>query len=321
MPKPEVIIAMPAADKKNYIIAVLACTTLAGAGLLVQARAQLAEARRAPKLQLTQTDFVTTAAPTLISAPSLPIAAESPLMPAPVGATTQPPVTPTEAEGSRSQRGALMAAQMAKLMQDPEFTEAWKIQLGARIEQRYGELFRQLNLSPERSAQLTALLMERESAGRDVWATAAAKGINPRQAREELDLISADLRAEVDANIERAFGPQIATALETYSASSAPRSAVNTLSQTFASKGQPLNSYQSQQLMRVIAETGQPSGRNSMRLTEATITQASGFLSTGQVAALQKELTVQTANEVVEKKTRAAREAAGGGGGGWRRDD
>lgn len=314
---------MPSSDPKNYAIAFLACTTLAGAGLLIQTRQQLADARKAPSVQVTQSKFVTAAAPAPVQSPSAAPATE----PAPVLASLAAPEerieTPPEAGANRAQRGAQIAAQMSALLQDPEFTEAWKIQQEARIEQRYGDLFRLLNLSPERTAELTALLVERENAGREVWASAAAQGVNPREARDELQQLSASLQAEVDATIESSFGAQTITALDVYNSTRAQRNAVSTLGQTFASSGQPLSSYQSQQLTRVITETGQPSGRNNIRITEATIAQAASFLSNDQLANLKKSYAVQRANDVVEQKTRAAREAAGigGGGGGWRRDN
>lgn len=300
---------MPASDKKNFVIAFLACTTLAGAGLLIHTRQQLADARNAPKLQVTRTEVTTSAAPapivaTPISTPAL--AEETP---------SQENNPPTEREGGpgqwggRGQRGG--GAQMAELMKDPEFAAAWKLEQTARIEQRYGALFQDLDLPADQQAKLTALLVERENAGRDVWASAREQGLDPRDpaAREQLSTLTADLQAEVDANIEAALGTSVFAALDQYTSTTAQRNTVNTINQSLTYGGQPLNSAQSKQLTTILAETGTQSGRNTL-ITDATLTRAAGVLTNAQLATLKKIQAQQQAEQLVQAKMRAARDAA-----------
>ena len=318
---------MASSDKKNFVIAFLACTTLAGAGLLVHTRQQLADARdTSKKIQVTKTEIKTAAAPaaivaTPISTPAL--AEETP---------NQENNPPQEREGGpgqgRGQRGGggNFGAQMAELLKDPEFAAAWKTQQLARIEQRYGALFQDLNLPPDQQAKLTALLAERENAGRDVWASAREQGLDPRDpaAREQLRTLTNDLQAEVDANIEAALGASVVTALDQYNSTGAQRNTVNDINQSLTYGGQPLNSAQTKQLTQILAATGTQQGRNTL-ITDATITQAAGVLTNVQLNALKKLKSQQEAEQLVQTKMREARDAAraanGNNGGGNRNRD
>ncbi|MBC8010962.1 MAG: hypothetical protein H7067_12795 [Burkholderiales bacterium] len=304
---------MPSSDKKNLVIAFLACTTLAGAGLLVHTRQQLADARNAPTLQVTRTEVKTAAAPA-------PIVATPIATPALADETPNLDNTPNDRpEGGPSQwggrgnrgGGAQMAAQMAELMKDPEFAAAWKLEQTARIEQRYGALFQDLKLPPDQQAKLTALLVERENAGRDVFLSAREQGLDPRDpaAREQLRTLTADLQAEVDANIEASVGASVVTALDQYNATGAQRNTVNTINQSLTYGGQPLNSAQSKQLTTILAATGTQAGRNTL-ITDATLTQAAGVLTNAQLTALKKVKAQQEAEQLVQTKMREARDAA-----------
>lgn len=309
---------------KNYAIAFLACTTLGGAALVVHSRQQLADALNAPSLQVMRSEFSTAAAPAPLIA-SAEVISEIPA----VSEVAENPETAQEnpaenrdggGAGGGGNRGAQFAAEMAVLLEDPEFNEAWKIQQEARIESRYGALFKDLNLPPDQLASLKTLLVERENVGREVWMTAPSLGLNPRESRDQLRELTAEFQAEVDANIANTVGPNAMAALRDYNNSSSPRSTVATIGQRLSNYGQPLNESQSRQLVTILAETGTRQGRTTL-ITAATITRATGILSNTQLNQLKAEQAVQQANLVVEAKTRAAREAAGwsGRGGDQRR--
>jgi hypothetical protein len=309
---------MPATDKKNLALAFLLCTTLGTGAMLVHTRQQLADARKAPSLQVTRSEFQAPAAP------AAPATASSTATP-PKDEPTESPATPPENAapgGNGAARGARFATRMAELMKDPDFAEAWKIQQAARIDERYGALFKQLNLAPDKLAALKALLVERENAGREVFASAAASGLDPRKQenREQLRKLSEDLRNEVNANIKATVGDTTYAALDAYQATGPQRNAVKDFAETLSYSGAPLSSAQSEQLTKILTETGKKSGRDVL-VTEATITRATGVLSSTQVEALKQLQTEQQAQIVVEEKMRALREEAagfGGGGGGNR---
>ena len=311
---------MPSLDKKNLALAFLLCTTLGTGAMLVHTRQQLADARNAPSLQVTKSEFQAPAAPA--SAPAAEVAAApAPAAPARDEVADRPPAPPDGAAqaGPGGGRGARFAARMAELMKDPDFAEAWKIQQEARIEERYGALFKQLNLPPEKLAALKALLIERENAGREVFATAAASGLDPRnqENREQLRKLSEDLRDEVNANIKSTLGDNVAEAIDSYQATGPQRNLVNNFAGRLGNSGTPLTPSKSQQLTQILAETGKQSGRTVL-ITEATIARATGVLSYNEVEELKQLQTEQQANIVVEEKTRSLREEAGGGNrGNW----
>lgn len=306
---------MPSLDKKNLVLAFLLCTTLGTSAMLVHTRRQLADARQAPSLQVTQSEFHAPSAPAVaeVSAASTPPPAKEK---EPESRPLAPERNSSEGNGGAN-RGARFAARMAELMKDPDFAEAWKIQQTARIEDRYGALFRQLNLPPDKLAALKALLIERENAGREVFASAAASGLDPRKQenREELRKLSDDLRNEVNANIKATLGDNVYASLENYQATGPQRNAVNDFAEKLTYSGAPLSSAQSEQLTKILTETGKQSGREVL-VTEATINRAAGVLSSAQVDALKQLQTEQQAQIVVEEKMRALREEAGYGGGG-----
>jgi hypothetical protein len=296
---------------KNYAIALLACTTLGAGAYALHTRQRLADALQAPSLQVTRSEFTTAAAPAPIVAP-----APAPAAPAPEAREIEAIAERMEAgpgeggPGQRGQRGGgQFAAQMAALMEDPEFTAAWKIQQEARIERRYGALFKDLNLPPDQLASLKTLLAERENVAREVWATAPSQGINPREDRDQIRALTAELQAEVDANIKNTVGPNVLEAIGDYDRTTAPRVTVNDLVPVLQNSGNPLNESQTKQLTKILAETGQQQGRTTL-ITDATLTSAAGILTNAQLEQLKAQQEVQKANILIEAKMRAARDAA-----------
>jgi hypothetical protein len=286
--------------------------TSVGLGIqLYQARQQLAEARRAPGLEVKRTEIHTAGAPAPIVSPATATNSPATSLPDPIAELTGEggPGGPGNRGGPGG--GARFAAQMAELLKDPEFAAAWKTDQEARIEERYGALFKQLNLPPDQLAAFKALLIDRENAGRDVWTLAREQGLNPRDpaARDQLRQLTSDLQAEVDGNIEAKFGAGLVTKLDAYNSSAPQRNTVNTLNQRLVSAGQPLNDNQSQMLTRILADTGTPS-RGGVLITDATIARAQGVLMPSQVDSLKKLQAEQRARQLIADRTRAAREQA-----------
>lgn len=316
-------------NTKNIAIIFLAASTLGLGVQLFHTRQQLAEARKAPSLQVKRSDITVASAPKPIVAPEAK---------APVADNAQdgPPGPPDNGpgggpgNGGRGGRGGF-GQQMAELLKDPEFAAAMKIEQEARIEQRYGALFKQLNLPANKLAEFKAMLAERENAMRDVMASAAAQGLNPRDNRDELRKLAADMQAEVDNNIKSSFGDAVLSSLNNYNSSGPQRATVNDINQRLTYAGQPLNDTQSQMLTTILAETGQQNGGgqggrfngggfggfggfggggNSVLITDATIARAQGVLMPSQVDALKKLQTEQQAQQLLQNKMREARDKA-----------
>ncbi len=298
---------------KNLTIAFLALTTLGGAAMVVQARRELAALRAAPTLQVTRSEFTAPAAPAALPAAPAAVAQAEALVAEPAERPQDGPGAGQRGERGGPGGGGRFMAQMAELMKDPEFAAAWKLEQEARIDQRYGSLFAQLNLPPDKLAALRELLAERENAGREVFASAVAQGLNPREARDQLRELAGELEAEVDANISTTLGAHVLDSIKSYNNSAPQRNVVNDLSQRLVATGQTLNSSQSTALTQVLAETAEQNGR-SVTITDATIARAQGVLTPAQVDTLRSLQAEQQARAIIETKMRAAREASGQGG-------
>lgn len=306
-------------NTKNIAIIFLAASTLGLGVQLFHTRQQLADARKAPSLQVKRTDVSVAAAPKPIVAAETRAPAEN--------AENAPETPPENGQGGPGPGGGRggrnFGQQMAELLKDPDFAAAMKVEQEARIEQRYGALFKQLNLPPEKLAELKSMLAERENAMRDVMATAAAQGLNPRDNRDELRKLTSEMQAEIDNNIKTSFGDGVVNALSGYNATTAQRTTVNDLNQRLGYAAQPLNDNQAKMLTSILTETGQASnqggqggpggqwGRNNgVLITDATITRAQGVLMPSQVEVLKKMQAEQQAQQVMQTKMREAREKA-----------
>ena len=296
-------------NAKNLTIAFLALATLGLSVQLYHTRQQLADARKAPALEVKRSEIKVVAAPVAAPKPAVAVApTEAPAAEIPFAGAEDNRGGPGGARGPFG-RGGRFGAQMAELMKDPEFAAAMKVEQESRIGQRYGALFKQLNLPANQLASLKTLLVERENVGREVWASAPAQGLNPRENRDQLRQLAADLQAEVDNNIKTTLGESVLTAISWYNSSSPQRATVNDLSQKLSLSGQPLNDAQSQMMTNILAETGQQAGRNTL-VTDNTIARAQGVLMPSQVEALKKLQAEQQAQQLIQTKMNAAREQA-----------
>lgn len=302
-------------NSKNYLIAFLACTTLAAVGFALQQRQLLAEAKAAPTLKITQSNFGPR--PTQPLTDPKPAAAPSPApsdeSSAPLLSDAAPSADGRPAGGGPGQGRGNWGARMAELMKDPEFVAAMKVEQEARIDQRYGDLFKQLNLPADKLAALKTLLADRENARRDVWATAMSQGLDPRnqENRDKLRELTNQMQAEVDNSIKTSLGEATYAQLQAYNSSQPQRATIGTLNQKLAITGQPLSDSQSQQLTRILSETGTVTGRNVL-ITDQTISVAKGVLMPSQVAQLEKLKAEQAAQQLIESKTRGANGNGGG---------
>jgi len=295
-------------NTKNIAIVFLAATTLGLGVQLYNTRQKLTDALNAPSLQVKRSEVTVAAAPAPV------VSAAPATTAAPAEAQQDNNFGPPDGQGGPGNFGGRgggrgFGQQMAELMKDPEVAAAMKLEQEARIEQRYAGLFKQLNLPAEKIAELKSMLAERENAMRDVMATAAAQGLNPRESRDELRQLAADMQAEVDNSIKNTFGESVLSSLDTYNNTAPQRATINDLSQKLVYSSQPLNDTQSQMLTNILAETGQQNGRTTL-ITDATITRAQGVLMPSQVAALQKLQAEQQAQQLLQTKMREAREKA-----------
>ncbi len=283
---------------KNQLIIFLALTSLAGAGIALHQHRKLVDLQNNGQLTVINTTTKAVVPKAYLDSPATkPDSTET--------ASGDELVAAAEASTQRqdrSTRGAEMAAKMAELMKDPDFVAALQIQQRARLDNRYADLFKKLNLPPAQLAALQDLLIERQNAWQDVMASARETGLDPRENRDQLREMTQSLQAEVDASIKAQLGDATYDAYQQYDATQSQRSLVNQLNQKLTYSGTALGSSQSDQLVNIIASNGGT-------LNEQTINLARGLLTSDQVTALEQIYSEQAASALIREKT-------GGGGGG-----
>ena len=138
-------------------------------------------------------------------------------------------------------------------MARPEVQALLTAQQRAAIEARYDPLFRKLNLSPEQSAKLTALLADRGNTRRDVEDAARAQGIDPRQNPEAFRQLLGDAQAVLDAGIKSVIGDSGFAQLATFEQTLPQRNLVDQLQQRLVHTNVPLTPAQTEQLVQILA--------------------------------------------------------------------
>lgn len=278
---------------KNQAIAFLAVTTAAGAGLAIHQHRQIAELERSVQVTVINSSETTAAPKAYLSSSPRPAAPAEITIPALPG--DEEPASEGEGRGPRDGNRGNWTARMNELMQDPDFVAAWQIQQRSRLDGRYADLFKQLNLAPAQLARLQDLLTERQNVWRDVMVSARESGLDPRENRDQLREMASQLQSEVDATIKSELGDSIYSAYQQYDSTQSQRGVVSQLNRKLSYSGTQLGEAQSQQLVNIIASNGG-------QLNQQTINLSRGLLTADQVAALEQIYSEQSAAALVREK-------------------
>jgi hypothetical protein len=276
------------------------------------------------------------------------------------GDVAETPEGATDTAGARGGRRGLanitpeQRAALQALMQDPKVQALMSIQAKAALQARYAALIKNLNLSPDQSAQLVSQLADRQSAQQDARQAAQAQGINPRTDPQGFQSLVATAQAQANDAIKATIGDAGFAALQQYDQTMPQRTLVNQI-QSQLSYSAPLTADQSEQLIQVLAANagqgggggrggggfgggggggmgalaamagggggfgggfgGGGFGGNTPQITQAAIVQAQNFLSPVQVQALQQLQQTQQAQNQLQQVIRQTVGIGGGGGG------
>lgn len=213
-------------------------------------------------------------------------------------------------------------SRMNSLMNDPQFVAAMQAQQRARLDGRYADLFRKLNLPPAQVDELKALLAERQTARMDVMAAARSEGLNGRDNREELRMLMEQTEAEIDAGIRDLLGDSGFAQYQQYEQTAPQRAVVNQLETRLSYSSVPLTRAQSDALVNLLAEAIPAAGNgNGPRyragpggpaafagglapITDQVIQRAQGVLAPAQVEALREIQDQQAAQRQVAELMR-----------------
>jgi hypothetical protein len=233
-------------------------------------------------------------------------------------------------EGPR--RGGRFGA-FAQMSGNPEFQKLLTLQMKGRIVQTYAPLFKTLNLSPEQLTQFQGLLADKQQAMMDVMQAAREQGISPRSDPDGFKALVNQAVSQSDASIQQALGDGAYQQYQQYQQSLPERNVVNSLQQSLSYTQTPLTDDQANQMIGLLQQTqpqragngtagttnggdGGPgimalvNGGGTARVTDDSLTQASGVLSAPQVSALQQIQQQQQAQQQMQQMMRAANQGA-----------
>lgn len=199
---------------------------------------------------------------------------------------------------------------LATLLDNPEFNKLWTAQQKAGLDTRYAALFKSLNLSPADLDRFKSLLVEKQNALLDVVGAVRDQGLNPRNPDDRAQIASLlqAAQAQVDSTIRQTLGDAQFSQYQNYEQTLPQRNLVNQLAQTLSYTGAPLQAYQVDQLVNILAANtsaknqaagawmaaagpmfvGALNSRNSPPITDAAVAQAQSVLTPPQLAALQE---------------------------------
>lgn len=126
------------------------------------------------------------------------------------------------------------------------------------LDQRYGGLFRQLRLSPAELDRLKDLLAERQMSGLDVMRAAQSQGMNLAGDPSGLAKLMSQAQSEVDNSIRSLIGDQRFEQYQDFNQNIGAYSLLDQIERRLSYTNAPLQSTQSEALLRVLVETSPP---------------------------------------------------------------
>jgi hypothetical protein len=242
------------------------------------------------------------------------------------GATVQanrPEGEPAMELPSPAEIAASGLGRLPQLLENPEAQRLMAMQQRSALDQRYGALFRYLNLPPAQLERLKDLLVERQTAAMDVLAAARSQGLNNRENRGEIRSLLEAAQSEVDDGIRALLGESDYQRYQYYNSTQPQRAAVGRLEQRLSYSPLPLTSTQSEQLVQLLAN--QPSSNSSRVparpglagmfggqaavISDEAVTQAATILSPVQLEALRQ---LQAEQQAQARLGQLVRETRGG---------
>lgn len=308
---------------KNYVIFLLACTTLGAGYVAWQQHREVARLRAtAPADQhraeaRRRTWNAGTAADSAKAAPA-------------------PGEKPAAANPDGFRRGDRAFNQVMQVLDNPDYQTLMNLTQKGMLDGRYAALFKQLKLTPQQLEQFKEYLVDKQTAVMDVLAAARAQGLDMRNDGEAIRTMMKATQDEIDGNIRTALGDTAYAAYQDYERTLPTRNVIGQLETRLSYSGTPLTESQNQEMVRILAETGEPGRVPAIRtatpavsigggpganpqmgaaiaiasgggvlITDATVDRSRTVLAPDQVAALQEVQQEQQAAQQLGRTMRA----------------
>ncbi len=248
------------ASRPNFLVVLLAATTLAGGALAWREYRELDAARAAAnpagdaalRRQLAAAEArVRELEDRLAARPAGDAAAEN----APRASTA---VAPGAAQGRGF--GGRGGADFRAVLDSPLGQRVQQAQQKLALDSRYAALFKNLNLPADKLDQFKTLLLEKQTSVQDVFAAAEQQGLDPRTSRDQMRQLIANAQNEIDGSIKSLLGADGYAQYEQFQQTQPQRTLVNQLQQSLSYTAAPLSAAQADQLVQILAANA-PAGR------------------------------------------------------------
>lgn len=170
------------------------------------------------------------------------------------------PATPGAGRGGRfdPRRDTAQMLAMRELVAKPEVQALISREQRSNVEIRYAALFKALNLPPDQTEKVKALLVERLATAQDVLTAAFDQGVNPRENADDLRKLMTDAQNDINRSIRSVIGEQGFAQLGTYEQTLPQRAVVNELQLRLSATDVPLSPSQAEQLVQILAANPAP---------------------------------------------------------------
>lgn len=258
------------ASYKNYLIAFLSLTTVAGAYLAWHQSREVSGLRQTAAATENQSELRKRVWDAEKRVQSLESQLASAREAKPAGAATPTAPAPADAPNRRAPEAFL------KMLENPEYQKLMAIQQRAMLDSRYAALFKKLKLSPRQLEQFKHLLVEWQASMMDLMPAARAQGLDPRTDPEAFRQLAASIRSEIDENIKTTLGENAYSEYRDFEKTASYRHVVTQLEQRLSYGGTPLGETQNQQLLQIIAETNKPAAGNASATAPGNVVAIAG---------------------------------------------
>ncbi len=246
---------------KNYLLVILACTTLGGAAYAWKQYQELIALRAAALGSDERSDLqkrlwaaekrAKDLADQLAAARSR-VGGDEAL--AENGEPADPAASGRGDRRTRNPGGPGGFGNVLNALQKPETQRLIALQQKAQLDSRYAALFKGLNLSPAQLEKFKNLLVERQTSMMDVMTAAREQGVDPRADPQGFRQLVAGTQAEIDASIKTALGDTAYAQYKDFEKTMPQRATTDQLGQRLSYTSTPLTAEQSASMVKILAQ-------------------------------------------------------------------
>lgn len=171
---------------------------------------------------------------------------------APEAAAAVSPAAPGAPAAPGQTASADFGKALGKMFTDPEMKKMMRQQQGMAVRMMYGDLARELNLSPQEADQVMSLLADRQMEMSE-RGMAALNGGKDGQPAEEAGKGIVELKSKYDAQLQTLLGDRY-PGFQEFDKTIGDRAILQQYQQQFAGSGQPLSDEQRAGLLRIMSE-------------------------------------------------------------------